>query len=189
MRAARVRLAVVVAGVAVVAAVIATADPLGPSARRRVRRRGDPAGDRRRHDPAARIVGASEVDFRTILGAISVFTLLGLLFAFLYVAFSRWSHSEFFTGAAAPARQRLPLLQLHDAHHDRLRQPRPGRDGRPVVRRPRDARRPDLPRHARRGAREPVAPRQQQERGRWHRGLTDTPSAPRTSSPPSIPAG
>ena len=38
------------------------------------------------------IVGASEVDFRTILGAISVFTLLGLLFAFLYVAFSRWSH-------------------------------------------------------------------------------------------------
>jgi hypothetical protein len=46
------------------------------------------------------IVGASEVDFRTILGAISVFTLLGLLFAFLYVAFGRWSHSEFFSGVA-----------------------------------------------------------------------------------------
>jgi hypothetical protein len=42
------------------------------------------------------IVGASQVDFRTILGAISVFTLLGLLFAFLYVAFGRWSHQPFF---------------------------------------------------------------------------------------------
>ena len=44
------------------------------------------------------IVGARAVDFRTILGAISVFTLLGLLFAFLYVAFGRWSHHDFFTG-------------------------------------------------------------------------------------------
>ena len=47
------------------------------------------------------ILGASEVDFRTILGAISVFTLLGLLFGFLYVAFSRWSHRAFFAGHAA----------------------------------------------------------------------------------------
>jgi Ion channel len=46
------------------------------------------------------IVGASQVDFRTILGAISVFTLLGLLFSFLYFAFSRWSHSAFFDGVA-----------------------------------------------------------------------------------------
>lgn len=46
------------------------------------------------------IIGASRVDFRTILGAISVFTLLGLLFGFLYFAFGRWSHSEFFTGVA-----------------------------------------------------------------------------------------
>ena len=46
------------------------------------------------------IIGASQVDYRTILGAISVFTLLGLLFAFLYVAFSRWSHHDFFTGVA-----------------------------------------------------------------------------------------
>ena len=51
------------------------------------------------------IVGASQVDFRTILGAISVFTLLGLLFAFLYLAFGRWSHDDFFTGPSprAPA--------------------------------------------------------------------------------------
>lgn len=44
------------------------------------------------------IIGASEVDFRLILGAISVFTLLGLLFAFLYVTFSHWSHENFFQG-------------------------------------------------------------------------------------------
>lgn len=44
------------------------------------------------------VVSATAVDFRTILGAISVFTLLGLLFAFLYFAFSRWTHTEFFTG-------------------------------------------------------------------------------------------
>jgi hypothetical protein len=46
------------------------------------------------------IIGASQVDYRTILGAISVFTLLGLLFAFLYVAFGRWSHPDFFAGVA-----------------------------------------------------------------------------------------
>ena len=47
------------------------------------------------------IVGAREVDFRTILGAISVFTLLGLLFAFLYYALSRWSHDPFFADHVA----------------------------------------------------------------------------------------
>ena len=44
------------------------------------------------------ITGASAVDFRLILGAISVFTLLGLLFAFLYVTFSHWSNEPFFEG-------------------------------------------------------------------------------------------
>ncbi len=49
-----------------------------------------------------RVVSAIQVDFRTILGAVSVFALLGLLFAFFYVAFSRWNHSEFFSGVADP---------------------------------------------------------------------------------------
>jgi hypothetical protein len=44
------------------------------------------------------IAGVGHVDFRTILGAISVFTLLGLLFAFLYVFFSNWTDTPFFTG-------------------------------------------------------------------------------------------
>jgi Ion channel len=48
------------------------------------------------------IVGASDVDFRTILGAVSVYALLGLLFAFFYFAVGRWAHSEFFTGVAEP---------------------------------------------------------------------------------------
>ena len=48
------------------------------------------------------ILGASQVDFRTILGAISVFTLLGLLFAFLFVGFANASHMEFFTGDPDP---------------------------------------------------------------------------------------
>jgi hypothetical protein len=48
------------------------------------------------------ILGASRVDFRTILGAISVYTLLGLLFAFLYLMFGRWTHTEFFTGVPSP---------------------------------------------------------------------------------------
>ena len=118
------------------------------------------------------IVGASHVDFRTILGAISVFTLLGLLFAFLYVAFSRWTHRDFFAGARPCAGQRLPVLQLHDAHDDRLRQPGPGWNRRPVVRRPGDAGRTDLPRHARRGPRQPLASRRHNGPTRRHGNLT-----------------
>jgi hypothetical protein len=48
------------------------------------------------------VLSATAVDFRTILGAISVFTLLGLLFAFLYFAFSRWTDTAFFTGVTDP---------------------------------------------------------------------------------------
>ena len=101
VRSVRVRLAVVIASVAIAAAAVAAAISsdrllglaLGAVAimlaiaavtiLRRV------------------IVGAREVDFRTILGAISVFTLLGLLFSFLYFAFSRWSHDPFFAGHVA----------------------------------------------------------------------------------------
>ena len=49
-----------------------------------------------------RVVTSIRVDFRTILGAVSVFALLGILFAFFYLAFSRWDHSDFFTGVAHP---------------------------------------------------------------------------------------
>jgi hypothetical protein len=45
-----------------------------------------------------RVVLASEVDFQTILGAISVFTLLGLLFGYLYLALGRLASGDVFAG-------------------------------------------------------------------------------------------
>ena len=102
VRAARVRLASVIAAVAVAAAIAGERLPsgrllglafavaailLGIAAVTILRRV---------------IFGASNVDFRTILGAISVFTLLGLLFAFLYFFFGHWSDAAFFTGVAHP---------------------------------------------------------------------------------------
>jgi hypothetical protein len=47
------------------------------------------------------VITATEVGFRTILGAISVYTILGLLFTFLYSAIDRVQGSPFFgTGVA-----------------------------------------------------------------------------------------
>ena len=47
-----------------------------------------------------RVVTAAEVNARTILGAISVYTVLGLLFGFIYEAISRVQSGPFFEGAA-----------------------------------------------------------------------------------------
>jgi hypothetical protein len=47
------------------------------------------------------VITASEVGFRTILGAISVYTILGLLFAFLYSAIDRVQGSPFFGDGVA----------------------------------------------------------------------------------------
>ena len=44
------------------------------------------------------LIGARQVDFRTINGAISVYALLGLLFALFYLAVGRWTDGRFFTG-------------------------------------------------------------------------------------------
>jgi voltage-gated potassium channel Kch len=49
-----------------------------------------------------RVVTAPEVGFRTILGALSFYTVLGLLFTFLYGAIDRTQHSPFFEGVAHP---------------------------------------------------------------------------------------
>ena len=45
-----------------------------------------------------RVVLAANVDFQTILGAISVFTLLGLLFGYLFLALGRLKGGEVFAG-------------------------------------------------------------------------------------------
>jgi hypothetical protein len=47
-----------------------------------------------------RVVFTADVDFRTILGAISVFTLLGLLFGYLFLALGRLQGDDIFAGLA-----------------------------------------------------------------------------------------
>ena len=55
-----------------------------------------------------RVVLAAQVDFRTILGAVSVFTLLGLLFGFLFIALGRLVAGDVFAGVShAQARDYL----------------------------------------------------------------------------------
>jgi hypothetical protein len=49
-----------------------------------------------------RVVTANEVGFRTILGAISVYTVLGLLFSFAYGTIARIQGGTFFHGVAHP---------------------------------------------------------------------------------------
>jgi len=50
-----------------------------------------------------RVVLAAEVDFQTILGAISVFTLLGLLFGYLFLALGRLKSGDVFVGVSHAA--------------------------------------------------------------------------------------
>jgi hypothetical protein len=50
-----------------------------------------------------RVITSIQVDFRTILGAISVYTLFGVLFGFLYLGVDRWEDGDFFAGVAHPA--------------------------------------------------------------------------------------
>jgi hypothetical protein len=49
-----------------------------------------------------RVVTSAEVGFRTILGAISVYTVLGILFTFLYGMVDRIQSGPFFEGIAQP---------------------------------------------------------------------------------------
>jgi hypothetical protein len=49
-----------------------------------------------------RVVTAPEVGFRTILGAVSVYTVLGILFTFLYGAIDRMQAGAFFEGVPHP---------------------------------------------------------------------------------------
>jgi Ion channel len=49
-----------------------------------------------------RVVTSGEVGSRTILGAISVYTVLGILFTFLYGTIERIQGGEFFEGVARP---------------------------------------------------------------------------------------
>ena len=46
-----------------------------------------------------RVILAVAVDFRTILGAISVYTLQGLLFSYLFLALGRLSNGDVFAAS------------------------------------------------------------------------------------------
>lgn len=50
----------------------------------------------------ARVLGMAQVNSSTILGAISVYTVLGLLFTFLYGVVDRVQNAQFFDGHNAP---------------------------------------------------------------------------------------
>ena len=50
-----------------------------------------------------RVVSSAEVGSRTILGAISVYTVLGILFTFLFGTIDRIQGGPFFEGVASPA--------------------------------------------------------------------------------------
>ena len=50
-----------------------------------------------------RVVTSAEVGFRTILGAISVYTVLGILFTFLYGTIARLQGGAFFSGVHHPS--------------------------------------------------------------------------------------
>lgn len=73
-----------------------------------------------------RVVSSAMVDFRTILEAISVFTLLGLLFGFLFLALGRLVAGDVFVGVSL-AGSGVSVLQLYDADDDRVRQAGTGR--------------------------------------------------------------
>jgi voltage-gated potassium channel Kch len=101
VRAARVRLAASVSAVAIVLAVLGVAIPSDPLLGAAF------LAETVLLAVAAvtilrRVIGAIDVDFRTILGAISVFTMLGLLFSSAYLALARFQSGEVFTGVSNP---------------------------------------------------------------------------------------
>ena len=61
------------------------------------------------------------VDIHTVMGAICIYVLLGMMFAFVYAAIDAMSSGPFFVQTRARHRSRLPVLQLHHADHRRLR--------------------------------------------------------------------
>ena len=104
---------------------------LGSVGRGRVRRRRDPLGDRGRSPSFA---ASSSARARSTFAPSSERSASSRCSACCSRSCTWRSptrrHTEFFTGVARSALERLPLLQLHDPHDDRLRQPGPGRNGR-----------------------------------------------------------
>ena len=101
------------------------------------------------------VLSAPEINGQTILGAISIYVLVGMLFSFIYSAAARLDDGPFFSQGTdgTPAIRRL--LQLRHADHGGLRRLQPGRQLRPHGRERRGPARTALPRDRHRPAREP----------------------------------
>ena len=91
------------------------------------------------------LVFRREVDLQTVLGAIDIYLLVGMLFAFVYRFLGVVQPSAFFGAAGGREVPAGPVLLLHHAHHDRVREPRPGRQPGPDLRGGRDAHRAAVP--------------------------------------------
>ncbi len=86
------------------------------------------------------------VTVAALYGALCLYLLLGMFFAFVYGAIDQIGGEPFFAGGIDATPAQLDLLQPHDAHDRRLRRPHRGEQPRPHALRDRGARRSDLPR-------------------------------------------
>ncbi len=113
---------------------------------------------------------AGAVTLEALTGVLSIYVLAGMFFSFVYAAVNTIGDESFFAEVANPNRARLPLLQLHDPDHDRLRRlhrrhrPRPDALGR------RGTDRADLPGHDRGADREQPPAEAAHRRSRPGRG-------------------
>ena len=96
-----------------------------------------------------RIASHMVVSTETVMGAISVYLLIGMSFAYIYLTIDTLIPAPFFVGLGNSDHQQLPLLQLYHAHHGRLRQSDTGRHCGSDIRHAGSAHRADLSRHRR----------------------------------------
>ena len=61
------------------------------------------------------------IDVQTVLGAICIYVLLGMMFAFVYAAINGLGNEDFFVQTQSRDDARLPVLQLHHPDHRRVR--------------------------------------------------------------------
>ena len=117
-----------------------------------------------------RVVTSAEVGSRTILGAISVYTVLGILFTFAYGTIDRIQGGGLLRRRARPKGSDFLFFSYTTLTTTGYGDLVPGGQAGPDDLRPRDDARPDLPGHPGRRPGQPLAP---------GRGPAATPRAPR----------
>ncbi len=117
MRTAQILVAVAIAASALA---IITGDAKAAEHRGRVDRLCHRGGRAGRH-PAARSASSPTITYRLVIGALVVYLLLGLCYAYVFGLIGILSGEPFFVQTASPTTANVPVLQLHDAEHRRLR--------------------------------------------------------------------